>query len=261
MSELERIAAFTRSLDRAWSERAIPFAHGHAYFHSRVPRIWDLNVVSVEDPAAQAEALDAEAERLHAAGGHGHRKLWVDDAALGARLEPGLRTLGWGATPLVVLVQRGTPEGAGGGHEVVELDVAGIQEARRRELSIEPAWTRSEDDLRQVLEAKAIKAEAGARFFAALADGEPAALCDVYTGDGVGQVEDVLTFPALRGRGLAGALVAGAAAAAREGGAELVFLTAEESNDTALRLYRRLGFEPAGQVYSFSRRGGSRRVA
>jgi GNAT superfamily N-acetyltransferase len=53
----------------------------------------------------------------------------------------------------------------------------------------------------------------------------------------------VWTDPAYRGRGLAAHLTARLCAQAREDGVHLVHLQVEHDNDTALRLYRRLGFE------------------
>lgn len=53
----------------------------------------------------------------------------------------------------------------------------------------------------------------------------------------------VWTHPAYRGRGLAGHLTARLAAAARADGIHLVHLQVEHDNETALRLYGRMGFE------------------
>ena len=53
----------------------------------------------------------------------------------------------------------------------------------------------------------------------------------------------VWTKPAYRGRGLAAHLSARLAAAARAEGIHLVHLQVEHDNETAIRLYRRLGFD------------------
>ena len=52
----------------------------------------------------------------------------------------------------------------------------------------------------------------------------------------------VWTDPAYRGRGLAAHLTARLAAAAHAEGVTLVHLQVEHDNETAIRLYRRLGF-------------------
>ena len=56
--------------------------------------------------------------------------------------------------------------------------------------------------------------------------------------------------PALRGRGIGGALVA---AAARAGGASETFIVADDEGDPK-RLYQRLGFRPVWIQYEFTRR-------
>lgn len=63
-------------------------------------------------------------------------------------------------------------------------------------------------------------------------------------------VEDVYVDASRRGAGLGGALVRTATAAAFDAGAATVFL-ATSTEGLAQRLYRRLGFEPAGIVHRF----------
>jgi ribosomal protein S18 acetylase RimI-like enzyme len=54
----------------------------------------------------------------------------------------------------------------------------------------------------------------------------------------------VWTDPAYRGRGLASHLTAQLAAQVRREGVHLIHLQVEHDNATAIRLYRRMGFEP-----------------
>ena len=71
---------------------------------------------------------------------------------------------------------------------------------------------------------------------------------------------EVLTLavqPEARRRGVAGALVQAAIAAAEGGGARLMWLEVANDNIAALALYRRLGFEQAGRRRGYYRRGGS----
>jgi GNAT superfamily N-acetyltransferase len=60
----------------------------------------------------------------------------------------------------------------------------------------------------------------------------------------------VVTTDAYRNRGLARAVVLSAAAAARDAGADLVFLRADAA-DWPRRLYERLGFAVAGRHHVF----------
>jgi GNAT superfamily N-acetyltransferase len=93
----------------------------------------------------------------------------------------------------------------------------------------------------------------GARFFLASVSGVPAAYCELYRHEGVAQIEDVNTLERFRGRGLARALVWRAAQQARASGDDLVFLMADD-NDWPKHLYAKLGFDPIGAFWQFTRR-------
>ncbi|TPG15913.1 GNAT family N-acetyltransferase [Pedococcus bigeumensis] len=71
----------------------------------------------------------------------------------------------------------------------------------------------------------------------------PIALARIGIGAGWAGLGAVWTDPAYRGRGLAAHLTAGLAALLREEGISLIHLQVEHDNDTATRLYRRLGFD------------------
>lgn len=70
----------------------------------------------------------------------------------------------------------------------------------------------------------------------------PIALARLGIGAGWGGLGAVWTDPAYRGRGLAAHLTARLAVALREEGVSLLHLQVEHDNETAIRLYRRLGF-------------------
>ena len=71
----------------------------------------------------------------------------------------------------------------------------------------------------------------------------PIALARLGIGAGWAGLGAVWTDPAYRGRGLAAHLTAGLAVLLREEGISLIHLQVEHDNDTATRLYRRLGFD------------------
>jgi len=89
--------------------------------------------------------------------------------------------------------------------------------------------------------------------FAAEADGRLVAHAELYSEDGVGQVENVLTLPDYRGRGLARSLVLHAVAESHAAGNDLTFLVAD-ADDWPEQLYERLGFETVGRYARFLRR-------
>ena len=92
----------------------------------------------------------------------------------------------------------------------------------------------------------------GARRFVARIDGALAGECDLYIDGADAQVEFVDTLEEFRGRGVARAVVLGAAEAARASGADRVFILADE-NDWPKELYRRLGFDPMARRWEVQR--------
>ena len=73
-------------------------------------------------------------------------------------------------------------------------------------------------------------AAAGDRWFVAPAEGEPLSACRLLRGDGIGQVEDVVTRADARERGYAKAVVLAAVAAAQAAGDTTIFLTADAAD-------------------------------
>src|SRR2546423_13359732 len=102
--------AFLRRLDERQTERRVPFEYGVAYFCDSLPLVWSLNALALEDGVrASAEELARAAERLQGPAGLLHRKGVTEDDAVGTRLAPGFRRLGWRGQP------RGGRGCAGGG--------------------------------------------------------------------------------------------------------------------------------------------------
>jgi ribosomal protein S18 acetylase RimI-like enzyme len=79
-------------------------------------------------------------------------------------------------------------------------------------------------------------------------DGSVASLAALVVLEGVGYLDNVVTFPEARGRGYASAVTARAIAEARTSGAEHIWLLAEPADAPVLRLYERLGFREVGRL-------------
>jgi ribosomal protein S18 acetylase RimI-like enzyme len=77
-------------------------------------------------------------------------------------------------------------------------------------------------------------------------DGEAAAVAKLTTLEGASYLSSIGTRPAYRGRGLGRLVTAAAAADAADAGSRWTYLGVWEGNDPAVRMYRRLGFEPVG---------------
>jgi GNAT superfamily N-acetyltransferase len=107
----------------------------------------------------------------------------------------------------------------------------------------------------QLLASRSAFGRAGnARYFVAASDGVDACHATLYSDGVVAQVEDVGTLKAMRRRGLARAACSAAIDAALEAGHELVFLVAND-DDWPKELYGKLGFEPVGRPWAFTRPG------
>ena len=251
-SELERAVSFDEALRERCAERIVPFRFGRALFNDTLPLVWDLNVLRVDKPAgATAEALAAEAERLHGDAGHGHRRVAVNDERAGNELADPFRALGWRVDRFVVMGWRGTGERvAGETTPVEEVDAAALRPLREVIVSAEP-WAKSEEVTRMVVDSAQLFGRVGnARHFAVLANEEVASAADLYSDGRTAQVEDVATSPAHRGRGYASAVVLRAVEEALATGHDFVFLVAD-AEDWPKELYVRLGFGPLGHTWTF----------
>jgi ribosomal protein S18 acetylase RimI-like enzyme len=250
-SELERAYAFLDLQDERKAEQLVQTRYGPVIVHSGLPRVHDLNFVRVERPeGATAQELAREAERVQSSvPGVRHRRVNVRGKRALERLEPHFEALGWEPQRFVLMVHRRESD------RPAQADAHEVDEAALR-----PLWTeairdephgRDEEVLRQILEHRRLAAQAvRTRFFAAEAGGKLVAHAELYSEDGVGQIEDVVTLPGYRGRGLARALVLHAVAESKAEGNDLTFLVAD-ADDWPQQLYARLGFEPVGRYARF----------
>jgi ribosomal protein S18 acetylase RimI-like enzyme len=252
MTELERCLALLKEIDHRAAKREVPFRFGTAYLHDELPKVWSRNYLSLERDLESVTPglISAKADRLLGEAGITHRKVEVFDAEVGAQLAPGLAKLGWRVECDVVMVAAREPDR--------EADLSVVEEVERT--ALEPIWAEvqsadseigGEEVIRQLAEGKRVLESAvGARFFAARVGSELGAYCELYSGSGTGQVENVLTLERFRNRGLARALVLHALAASRAAGNDLTFLLADR-DDWPKELYRKLGFDEVGCVYDF----------
>jgi ribosomal protein S18 acetylase RimI-like enzyme len=139
-----------------------------------------------------------------------------------------------------------------------DVDLPPADEVSQEEL--EPVWAEAnradgqiddEEVIRQLAQGKRVLLSAiDVRFFGARADDEIGAYCELYSLEGTGQIENVLTLQRHRNRGLARALVLRALASSRASGNDLTFLLANR-DDWPKELYRKLGFDEVGFIYDF----------
>ncbi|MGH2450980.1 MAG: GNAT family N-acetyltransferase [Candidatus Limnocylindria bacterium] len=253
-SELRRAIAFEEGLRERCAERIVPFRFGRAVFNDTFRSVYDLNGLRVDEPgAATVDVLAEEAERLHGAAGHDHRRITVLDEKAGGRLVDGFRELGWNADRFLLMAYRSRGERSVETGEVEEVDAATLRPLHEEIVRAEP-WADSDEIVRQILDSSELVARAAsARHFAVRAGGEAVSGADLYSDGHTAQVEDVSTRRAVRGRGLASAVTLRAVQEALAAGHDFVFLVAAD-DDWPKELYARLGFAPLGRKWTFLKR-------
>lgn len=250
---LVRIAAFERAIWERLSTRTERCRFGTAYFHEAFPRRWDSNFVSVDAPleGVRAAELAADVDDVLGRAGLAHRNVLIDDHEQAERLAPGLVELGYRADRNVGMVHVREPD-RWPDARAEEIDV---EAAKRFFELVGVASPEIEDpaDAQMLAAFRDVLAERiGARFFGARVGGDVVAGCELYPGGDIAQIEDVFTLPEYRGRGLARAVVLAAVHAAKEVGADLIFLGADEE-DWPQHLYGKLGFDVVTRAVDFVR--------
>jgi ribosomal protein S18 acetylase RimI-like enzyme len=246
---LERIEVFERALEERLSTRTERSRFGTAYFHERFPRRWDSNFVWTDAPleGVGAEEVAADADDVLGRAGLAHRVIWVADAEQGERLAPGFAELGYEVDRHIVMVQAREPD-RWSDERAEEVDVASAKAMWRAAHLEEPE---DPDDAEMLADFLDVFVEsADARFFGVRVAGDVVSGAQLMELDDVAQVEDVVTLTAHRGQGFARAAVLAAVRAARENGADLIYLGVDEE-DWPKHLYAKLGFDETGRSFDF----------
>ncbi|HEY7620383.1 MAG TPA: GNAT family N-acetyltransferase [Solirubrobacteraceae bacterium] len=210
--------------------------------------MWVLNQLVV-DTDTDAGGLVSALDDLYAK--MAHRRAFVEREDVGERLAPQMRAAGWQVEHDVYCVlrrARDRPPAPGLAREVDEPAIRAVEAQTIAEYPPgDPAL------VEQLLAARsAFGRDGAARYFVAASGGVDACHATLYSDGVIAQVEDVGTITAFRGRGLARAVCSAAIDAAREAGHELIFLVADD-DDWPKELYRKLGFDPVGKAWNFTR--------
>jgi GNAT superfamily N-acetyltransferase len=249
-SDLDRIEGCLRWAWEAAATRIEPAPCGIAVFNDRFPSYWDGNFLLVDRPAEGAAASwIAEADRrFH---GFAHREIAVLDDAAGSRSAPAFRRAGWEVDRLLFMaLRRGADrEPSTDAEEVGFEDVLPllVETNLHAHGGMTPAAAEANAAVRSML-----VDTLGVRFFVVRVDGELAGVCELIPHGDVAEIDNVNTLERFRGRGIARATVGRAVREAGAGGADLVFLIADAA-DWPKRLYAKLGFDPVGTYWQFTR--------
>jgi GNAT superfamily N-acetyltransferase len=247
MSSPAPIARFFASLDLLL-QRVQPTWWGAVVTDPRFPDVHDLNYARVD--TAQPDLTLAEVEEVllpavrENAARHFHVVVFEPGgcATLLGQLERAGHHL---SADTVMRFEAGMP-GPDGAHDVEWLphgdELWALLERAFREFGIIEGTVRA-----QVLAwNRLVLTPAGRRWFVVRDGGEFAGMGSIQVIDDLGYVDDVLTMPAKRGRGIASAIVRTLVRWARGHGAEHVLLLTDQPGP--IRLYRSLGFAESGRV-------------
>ena len=239
---------------------ARPVAHPWGYVETdpRYPDVWDANNASVLSPSKDLTMHDILRELRPALASAGasreHVEFWETSADFPALSEA--RRIGTTERVDVVMVFDPTSSISRPGVEVDEVSRPGSDfwPWFRRSLSEFDSPGALDDHVLDQLVARTreVFVPEGERFFVATIDGERAGYAGLIRLEGVGYVDNVVTMPQYRRRGVASAAVSAAVEASRSSGDEATFLLADEGGSPAA-LYERLGFRVASRVETLSR--------
>jgi ribosomal protein S18 acetylase RimI-like enzyme len=240
----DELLEFELALDLRSNEEVVEYPWGRAFLSPALPLAWDANWALIERAGmSAAEVVDAAEESL---AGFAHRAVAIKDEAEGERLAGEIAAIpGWEAERNLYMLLR--DPGAEAPGEARETPLSGCEDLRRELIRGEfpPDLENLEETADQLLEMGRRTGEAGGdRWFVAPPE-EPAAACCLLSGGEIGQVEDVGTLAAARGRGLAKTVIRAAIGASREAGHRHTFIVAD-ADDWPRLLYETLGFESCG---------------
>jgi ribosomal protein S18 acetylase RimI-like enzyme len=240
------------------SPAAEPFEWGFVQTDPRFPDVWDANNATVLTPTeglSLTAITDELVPRLRATGASAeHVEFWETDVETPALREA--RAIGTKDRTDVVMVFDPALSEHRPSVEVQEVgwpDDAFWPWYRRSLIEFDPTDLLPEHVLDQLVErTRRVFVPAGERFFLGLIDGVPAGYTALLRLDGVGYLDNVVTMPEFRRRGVASSTVLAAVQASRAAGDDAVFLLADE-HGRPRDLYERLGFREAGRIETLNR--------
>jgi GNAT superfamily N-acetyltransferase len=255
--ERDELMAFELWLDEQVCDEVHREPWGRLFLAPSAPLIWDASWVGIEEPGLSVDQIVAIADDALGGEGLGHRTVCLLDQADGRRVgeevERGAANWPrWEVERTRYMLWRGGEVDPGAAREVGLDEIVDLRRALIEDSM--PDGGGGAEAVEQLLELDRRYGEAGGdRWFVAPAEGEPMSACRLLRGNGIGQVEEVVTLAAARERGYAKAIVLAAVATAQQEGDTTIFLTAEAADWPQL-FYARLGFETVGEITILRRR-------
>lgn len=237
-------------------QRTIRTPWGAVVADHRYPLVWDANNATVLEPAPSLTAQTLHADvvpSLRAAGAPSeHVEFWetspspaLDEFRRGGQLPN---------RDVVMAFQSDRRPSLASDVQIEEVTIPDSSFwGWYRDSLLEFGTAHSEEVLDQmVARSRDVFLPAGLRFFVGRQDGRRAGYTSLLSLEDVGYLDNVVTMPAFRRRGVASATVSAAVEASLAGGDRHVFLLAEPDG-APQRLYERLGFRVRANIESFTR--------
>jgi len=248
----DHVPRFWRALDERFGS-VEPVWWGAVVTDARFPMIWDANYARVDVAAPDLRLADVEDHLLPALREANAPVMHVvtfypdETTSLLSELSGRGDRLGWD----LVMDLDGEPPPPSADVAVVTLEGRGdLWDTVADSLVLFGAAPGEALEQFRTLE-RDVLAPAGKRWFGVVdEDGRVQSLGALVVIGDVGYVDNIATFPPFRGRGLASAVTAAIARAARRAGANHVFLLADPEASAIVSMYERLGFGPAGSLAS-----------
>jgi ribosomal protein S18 acetylase RimI-like enzyme len=250
MSNFAPLIGLFKALDET-AERLERTWWGVVATDSRFPQIWDANYASVEQTEPHLTLSEVEHVLVPAAKEAGarfsHVVLLHPDSA--DRLLAEAEARGDRIHIDTVMRHVEPPPVSSGGHDVREvIDLTPGFWDRLGQAFREFDVTDPDVIAQMVRREHEVLTPFGKRWFTVSLDREIVGFGALYVHGDVGYVDNVVTFPPARRRGIAGAIVSRIVEEAEAAGAGSVYLLADQPDP--IRLYERFGFREVGRIAS-----------
>jgi GNAT superfamily N-acetyltransferase len=243
---LARVLAFLRANLARTADELRPIEVGCLVSSPSLPAVWSINHIRIALPLGFESIVERADQQMRRSR---YLQIVLENQGAGPALEEEFRAASWRTERELLMVLSAPPDRDVDTSIVVDAGEAEVAEMMRRWYAEDELDPRSLDQLVKFSrrESRACRDRLlGVRS----SDGQLAAISKLR-GDGrIAQVEDVYTAPEARGRGFGRALVTRAVELARDGGHDLIFITADD-NGWPKELYARIGFRPLGRLWQF----------
>ena len=246
---LERALEFVRAMLVRTVDEVRPIPAGLVVRTPSLPSVSSGNQLRVIERLGPAELVDLAEEQL---AGLDYLDIAFEHQESGPALEHAFRTASWKVQRDLMMILSSGPDRAVDTGVVIEAGEDEMMDLMGRWYAEDPGPNPMERPQLIEFTRRETRVHGDRMLGVRSTDGQLVAMTKLRPAGRTAQVEDVYTVPEARGRGYARALVSRAVELAREDGAELIFIIADD-NDWPKLLYARIGFRPVGNVWHFHR--------